>query len=123
MSSEFLMDNLKEVKSMLIGNKSHRFIAKHFNVTLGCLSGFIYRNLKNVNTISRPKKQQKREIYIPMVIEFEVNQCKFLTGDRPYIQCESDRIKDSPYCKEHHDICYMKNTKNIKVVDKAWEQK
>ena len=123
MSSEFLMDNLKEVKSMLISNKSHRFIAKHFNVTLGCLSGFIYRNLKNVNTISRPKKQAKKEIYKPILIEFEANQCKFLSGDRPYIQCESDRIIESPYCREHHDLCYIKNTKNIKVVDKAWGQK
>jgi hypothetical protein len=80
--------------------------------------------LKNVNTISRPKKQPKKEIYIPMVIEFEANQCKFLSGDRPYIQCKHDRIKDSPYCREHHDLCYIKNIKNVKkVVDNNWENK
>lgn len=52
------------------------------------------------------------------------NQCKFLFGDGPYIQCEHDRIIESPYCREHHKLCYIKNTKNVqKVIDNNWENK
>jgi hypothetical protein len=52
------------------------------------------------------------------------NQCKFLAGDKPYIQCESDRIIESPYCREHHDLCYIRNTNNVqKVIDNNWENK
>lgn len=118
-----LHDYKNEIKAMLLSNTSTRTIAKHYNVTIGVIAGFIRRELKSVKVIAKPKKQIKKEVYKPILIEFEANQCKFLKGDRPYIQCEHNRIKDSPYCREHHNICYLKNTKNIKVVDKNWGQK
>jgi hypothetical protein len=118
-----LHDYKNEIKAMLLSNTSTRTIAKHYNVTIGVIAGFIRRELKDVNVIAKPKKQIKKEVYMPMLIEFEAEQCKFLAGNRPYIQCKHDRIIESPYCREHHDICYLKNTKNIKVAYKNWGQK
>lgn len=123
MRNEILKDNRKAIKNMLIANMSSRFIANYYGVSVQMLSGFVYHHLKDIRPFAKPKKQAKEEVYKPILIEFEAEQCKFLKGDKPYIQCKHDRIKDSPYCREHHKLCYIKDAKNIKVVDKNWGQK
>lgn len=123
MRNEILKDNRKAIRNMLIANMSSRFIANYYGVSVQMLSGFVYHHLKDIRPFAKPKNQPKKEVYKPILIEFEAEQCKFLKGDRPYIECKHDRIKDSPYCREHHNLCYVKNIKNIKVVDKNWGQK
>lgn len=122
-----LHEHILEIIDDLDAKLSYSKIAKKYNVSIGSIAGFISREIHNnkelnevqnvvrIKVISTATEKKFNKIDFntkdPLVEYVKSNQCKFPIGDpkkKDFKFCTNIQKVESVYCKEHHQLCYIK---------------
>jgi hypothetical protein len=55
----------------------------------------------------RPPPKPKPTIEAPRPVQQSTQQCRYLTGDKPFVRCADRAVFGYPYCESHCRACYI----------------
>lgn len=45
------------------------------------------------------------------LMELTSRSCRYIVAEEPFLYCDGNAKRGSPFCREHHAICYVPGTK------------
>lgn len=119
----------EELYDLSQAGRSYEILALQNDMTRSAVAGKIFR-WKKKNNIASDCQPRKNRIYgektsnpakkaevkttvVPLNIEMDHlkhSQCRYPYGDGPFTFCGHPVTEKSPYCEEHHKICFRKIT-------------
>lgn len=119
----------QELYELNQAGRSYEILASQNGMTRAAVAGKIFR-WKKQNNIDKDNSSRKNRIYgekvhnpakrpevkttvVPLNIDLDDlknRQCRYPYGDGPFTFCGHPVRDNSPYCEEHHKICFKKIT-------------
>lgn len=115
----------QELYELNKAGRSYEILASQNGMTRAAIAGKIFRWKKKNNievdyrirknqtygkrTSNPSKKAQVKTTVVPLNMELDDlknSQCRYPYGDGPFTFCGHPVKENSPYCDEHHDICF-----------------
>lgn len=122
----------QELYELNQAGRSYEILASQNGMTRAAIAGKIFRWKKQNNIdnkihgqkVSNPaKRPEVKTTVVPLNIDLDDlknRQCCYPYGDGPFTFCGHPVRDNSPYCEEHHKICFrkvpvkqMKNSTNL----------
>lgn len=121
LEAQWSEEQINQLRTLFAKDFSYDAIARDVGVTKNALIGKLHRlGLHRDAVMSRTKTRSSAEV--PRKIDGK--GCLFIAGDPKVVWkghdpfCNAARVTGSPYCEEHHHICYRPLPEKLKRLER-----
>ena len=103
----------QELYELNQSGRSYEILASQNGMTRSSIAGKIFRWKKQNNIGQKTRNPVKRAVVKTTVASLNIDledlknrRCRYPYGDGPFTFCGHPVKEKSPYCEEHHKICF-----------------